>query len=125
PSVESGVFLPSYSPLSQMKPRPALGESRAMLSLEAILEHRTKMLTNHAVGYLLNRLELYNNLNLLDNIPKVDGFFALEMREERAVRSCLYPTASTYRAPLADFLSVSQVDSETNIFVWTPRSTCL
>jgi len=121
PSVERAVFLPSFSPLAGLKPRPALGESRAMLSLEAILAHRTKMLTNAATGYFLNRLGLYNNLNLLDDMPKVDGFFALESREEREVRFLLYPTTNTYRAPLADFLSVSQVTSATNLFVWTAR----
>jgi hypothetical protein len=108
-----------------MKPRPALGESRAMLSLEAILAHRTKMLTNAASAYLLNRLGLYNNLNLLDGLPKIDGFLALELREERELRFTLYPGANAYRIPLANFLSVSQVNSETNIFVWTTRSNYL
>jgi hypothetical protein len=125
PSVEREVFLPSFSPLAELTPRPVPGQSRAMLSLQAILEHRTKILTNAAAGYLLKRLGLYGNANLVEEIPKVDGFFALEFREERDVRHELYPTTNSYRAPLADFLSVSQVTSASNLFVWTPRLDCL
>ena len=125
PTVEPGIFQPRLAPLQELNPKPTLGDSRAMLSLEAILALRTRMPTNAATGYLLYRLALYNNLNLLDEIPKLDGFFALRLGEQEDVRSLLYPTSDTYRASLADFLSVSQVTSKTNIFSWTARSTYL
>jgi hypothetical protein len=125
PTVEPGVFESGLPPLKELNPRPVLGESRAMLSLDAILSLRTRMPTNTATGYLLYRLALYNNVNLLDDLPKVDGFFALRLRDEESVRFRLYPTPDSYSSPLADFLSVSQVTSPTNLFQWTPRSSFL
>ena len=125
PSVERTVFQPGLLTLARLKPRPAPGESRAMLSLEAILGFRTKILTNAFNGYLIQRLGMYCNANLLDDLPKIDGFFALELRKEREVCYQLYPTTNSYCAALADFLSVSQVTCATNIFEWTARSTFL
>ena len=125
PSAVREVFQPGFLPSTRFQPRPAPGESRAMLSLQAILVHRTKTFTNATTGYLAQRLALYNNLNLLEGLPKVDGFFALRLHDEEEVRFLLYPTTSTYRAPLVDFLSVSQVTSATNFLEWTARPTAL
>ena len=125
PTVEREVFQPGLLPLMQLQPKPAIGKSRAMLSLEALLAHRTKILTNAAAGYLVQRLAMYNNANLIDDLPKVDGFFALRLREEEEARSVFYPNITTYNPVLADFLSVSQVTSATNLFEWTSRPTFL
>ena len=125
PSTVRQVFQPDSLPPTRFQPRPALGESRAMLSLKAILVYRTMPFTNATTGYLARRLALYNNLNLLEGLPKVDGFFALRLRDEEELRFRLYPATDTYRAPLADFLSVSQVTSATNLLEWTPRPTAL
>ena len=56
---------------------------------------------------------------------KVDGFFALRLRDEEELRFRLYPAVDDYRAPLADFLSVSQVTSATNLLEWTARPIAL
>jgi hypothetical protein len=121
PTVERQVYQPGILMAARPQPEPSLGKSRAMLSLEAILAHRDKVLTNAAAGYFLQRLALYNNANLLEAIPKVDGFFALRLREEAEVRSRLYLTTNSCREALADFLSVSQVTCATNLFAWSGR----
>jgi hypothetical protein len=125
PSAVREVFEPGFLPATRFHARPGPGESRAMLSLQAILAFRTKTFNDAATGYLAQRMALYNNLNLLEGVPKVDGFFALRLRDEEELRSWLYPSADSYRAPLADFLSVSQVTSATNFLEWTPRTTAL
>ncbi|MGO8925436.1 MAG: hypothetical protein ACLQU3_00730 [Limisphaerales bacterium] len=125
PSAVREVLQPGLPPLTRLQPRPAPGESRAMLSLQAILVYRTLTLTNATTDYLAQRLALYNNSNLIEGLPKVDGFFALVLRDEEEVRSRLYPASDAYRAPLADFLSVSQVTSATNLLEWTARPTAL
>ena len=125
PSAVRDVFRHDFLPPTRFQLRPASGESRAMLSLDAILAFRTKTFTNATTGYLAQRLALYHNLNLLEALPKVDGFFALRFRDEEEVRFLLYPTTNTYRAPLADFLSVSEVTSATNSLEWTARPTAL
>lgn len=123
PSVDQSVFRPGLPLHARLNPRPALGESRALLSLEAILAHRLKLLPNPANGHLIHRATLYANANLIDGLPKVDGFFALELPAERAVRYALYPTTNTCREALADFLSVSQFTAATNLLEWTARPT--
>lgn len=123
PTVERGVLRPGFPLTAQLQPRPAVGESRALLSMEAIFTHRLKVMTNLVNGHLLNRLTLYCNANLIDGLPKVDGFFALELPHERAVRFRLYPSTNTCHEALADFLSVSQFTSPTNLFAWTARPT--
>jgi hypothetical protein len=122
PTVEAAVYAPGLAPLHQLKPQPALGESRALLRLDAILTLRSKFLTNAFAAYLCHRLSLYDNCNLLDGIPKVDGFFPLCLRQEEAVRSQLYPTPAAFRTNLAEFLSVSQVTAEGDPLQFTARS---
>ena len=52
------VFEPGLLARTRFQPRPAPCESRAMLSLEAILVHRTKTFTNATTGYLAQRVAL-------------------------------------------------------------------
>ncbi len=125
PTVERAAFQPGLQPLQQLKPRPQPGESRALLGLHAILALREKILTNAFEGYLCNRLGLYDNCNLLDDLPKVDGFYALYLREEHDVRMNLYPATNAIAPRLADFLSVSQVTAGGAVFDWTARETYL
>ena len=125
PSALREVFEPGFVPVDRFQPRPALGESRALLSLQAILAYRTRTFPDLMTGYMAQRIALYNNLNLLEGLPKVDGFFALRLRDEEELRFSLYPSVDTCRAPLADFLSVSQFTSPTNILEWTARPTAL
>jgi hypothetical protein len=99
---------------------PRLGESRAMLSAgaEGTMEHLAN--PDPLRFYLGQRAELFSDCNLLEGIPKVDGFFSLHLAWEEGVAGLL---RSGKAAPqLAEFLGVSQITSPTRLFTWEAQS---
>jgi hypothetical protein len=101
-----------------MDPVPKLGESRAMLSREV------QILMNGLVNpdmerlYLGQRSMLFSDCNLLDKIPKVNGFFSIHPREEARVAALLY---GEHESPgLEEFLGVSQYSP--SLFTWVART---
>jgi hypothetical protein len=70
------------------------------------------------------RLAQFFDFNLLDGIPKVDGFFSLNLREFSELSKKLYSTTNQPQG-LLDLLAVSEISSPTNIVDWSPRRTCL
>jgi hypothetical protein len=120
PTVTSNVFNPMPAEVRRFYPQRSAG-SRAMLTGGAIFEFKEKQLRDLEATFALNRLGLFDNCNLLDSVPKVDGFFSLFLREERQVQAALYASLSEVRPGMADFLGVSRVTSPTNIFHWQAR----
>ena len=88
-------------------------------------EFYTRNSTNAADSFWQRRLGLPNTLNLIDRVPKVDGFFSLYLTEERRVHFRLYAADSGIRLRLADFLGVTQVSAASNLLAWTARNTAL
>jgi hypothetical protein len=113
-----------YEPgLPRSLPPPRVGESRAMLTLKAAAELGETYISKPADDYVSRRFALFSNCNLLDDLPKVDGFFPLQILEQDRVGQLLYGLdAPNYESePLLDFLGASQITSETNDFHWLPR----
>src|SRR2546429_3520343 len=75
PTVPRSVYEPGLQPVQQLKPRPTLGESRAALSFSAVWQFHSTMLSDPFKTYLGDRLGLFSNCNLLELLPKVDGFY--------------------------------------------------
>jgi hypothetical protein len=75
--------------------------------------------------FLLDRAVFLSDCNLLDNLPKVDGFFSLYLRETDKVLWLLDGRSGAELASLEDFLCVSQTIAPGKIFDWMPRATCL
>jgi hypothetical protein len=70
--------------------------------------------------YLAQRMELFENCNLLELIPKVDGFFPLYLgRTDRVTQLLSRPDCSTN---LAQFLGVSQLASAQKLLAWEPQT---
>jgi hypothetical protein len=97
---------------------PRLGESRAMPG---------RAVQNLMIGlanpdpeqlYLGQRKMLFSDCNLLEKIPKVNGFFSIHLREEAAVAGLLYGETPLPR--LEEFLGVSLYSPE--LFVWETRT---
>ena len=115
----------NFAPLPRASTVPHLGEGRVMVSLAAlaILEHSA--IAEPGADYMSRRWTLLQNCNVMEDVPKVDGFFSLHLREEVEVGAQLLDNTNTYPARLADFLGVTLVSSPTDIFDWTPRSTAM
>ena len=125
PTTARTVFTPNLPILQNLKPLPRLGETRAAPTVESVLNFDRYFLPDPFNMYLLLRIGLSDNCNLLDGIPKVDGFFSLFLAEGARVLPLLYASTNSVRPALADFLGVSQVTSRTNLFAWESRSTHL
>jgi len=73
--------------------------------------------------YINNRGLLFANCNLLDAIPKLNGFYSLYLREGDAVRAFIYDSTNTPPDPLCDFLGASQTTDPENFLEWKFRPT--
>ena len=112
--------------LLKLNPQPVHGSARGMISPQADAKFRITSTEQGLHQYVGNRLGLFSNCNLLDRIPKVNGFFSLFVRESDRVRSFLYklPDSGT-NAPassgLLDFLGVAYVTKPGTLFDWAFR----
>jgi hypothetical protein len=123
PTASPAVYTPGWAKMQlNMSTRHALGESRVMISPEA-----QAGLKFHSIGdankmYLLDRLGLLANCNLLDDLPQVHGFFSLVPGEIGDVTSAPYVLTNYNFSPLMDFMCVSQVNAPGDAFKWAQRS---
>jgi hypothetical protein len=72
---------------------------------------------------LARRLAYFSDFNLLDDTPKVDGFFPLYPREIEKVVSMMYASTNASFPRLADFLGVSHITAPGEFTEWQARST--
>ena len=122
PTIERWVYEPGLTKAElRLTPEPKMGKSRAMLSPFADFRLNHLALTNAVNDYLYSRMSLFANANILDQIPKVDGFFSLYLREESQVRSLLYASTNASFPSLANFLGVSQLTAPDKLIEWTSQ----
>lgn len=108
-----------------LKPPPQTGASRVMISPAAedkLLEMGDADITK---PFLVRRLGLWSNLNILDDMPKVNGSSTLQVREQAEVQALLYRSPQTDLPALLDFLAVSHVATTTNSSLWAARHSFL
>jgi Bacterial membrane protein YfhO len=105
----------------KMTPQPELGESRAMVSPQAANEYISFAASDPKNNFLAKRSGYCANVNLLDAVPKVDGFFSLTPRENDKVLSYFYRTTNADFPSLEDFLGVSQITTPGEMFKWQAR----
>jgi len=122
PTVDPPTLTVRLPALEAMNPRPELGKSRALLSLKALKEFKAPGTTNLGLTYLVLRSGLYDNCNLVEKLPKGDGFFALYLQREREIHFRLFETDERPRPQLACFLGISQASGQTNVLAWEART---
>lgn len=127
PQVPPGLLQRGQPDLQALSPAPRDGAARASLTWQALKEFKSRMLPSLADTLLLQRVGLYDNLNLLDGLAKTDGIFSLYLREQQEVEARMFLSGPTNSlpGPLADFLGIAHVSSPTNIFKWQRRDTAL
>jgi hypothetical protein len=123
PTVSRVAFFPGAVRLT---PRPKLGESRAMMSPTAYRSYVHTFTTRPLNDYVAGRAGLFNNANLVEDIPEVGGFFSLYFPEERALWHSLYRRQTLEDVPhLLDFLGVSQLTRPGPIYEFEHRANAL
>jgi len=108
-----------------MIPQPAPGVSRAMVSPMAANSFASFAASDPKNNYLAKRLGYCANCNVLDDVPKVDGFFSLTPRESDDVLSLFYRTTDADFPHLEDFMGVSQITAPGEMFKWQARTNFL
>jgi hypothetical protein len=105
-----------------LKPRTALaGESRVMMSPYSARRIYYNPTAEVKTNYLLNRSLFLANCNLLDGVPKVDGFFSLYLRHIDKVLSLFDTNSEASLAGLEDVMAVSHTIAPGKVFDWVPR----
>ena len=126
PTVAPWVYAPGLARAKlRMQPQPALGESRAMIRPAADSRFMQIIARDPKDNFLAKRLGCFADCNLLDDVPKVNGFFSLYPRECGELASVLYVSTNTYLECLADFMAVSQITAPGQFVEWAPRTTFL
>jgi hypothetical protein len=94
-----------------------------MLSPRAALDLTRIAASDPKNNFLAKRIGYCANVNLLDAVPKVDGFFSLTPREFDGLLSLIYSATNGDWSGLEDFMGVSQYTSSNSILAWRPRTT--
>lgn len=125
PTVPPGIYQPGLARQQlAMDPQPELGGPRAMVSPKAFMQFIGLALRSPEKNYLVKRLGYCADCNLLDGVPKLDGFFSLSTRENDDLFSLIYGATNDFPR-LDDFLGVSQMTAQDEIYHWLPRKTFL
>jgi Bacterial membrane protein YfhO len=119
-TVNPVVYQPGL-PRDPAPPQP--GEGRALMSHEAGAQLLHSYIADIDRDYLSRRFALFSNCNLLDGIPKVDGFFPMQLRIAHEIQLLFYnlDAPDPAPAPLLDFLGVTEMSTPGNVFEWTSR----
>ena len=123
PTVPAWIYQPNLSRAKlALQPQPALGGSRVMVSPAAADEFVHFAASEPKANFLAKRLGYCANANLLDAVPKVDGFFSLTPRENDELLSLFYTTTNACYPGLEDFLGVSQITAPDAVYHWQART---
>jgi hypothetical protein len=126
PTAPPSVYAPGLARQKlALNPQPELGGSRAMLTPMAEWQFVHSAITSPQNNFLVGRLALGANCNLLDSVPKVDGFFSLTPRENDDVLSLFYTRTNADYPGLEDFMGVAHISAPDQIYHWQSRSNFL
>ena len=100
------------------------GERRVMQSPDAYWKLLAYAYANLELDTKSRRLSQFLDYNLLDGVPKVDGFYSLSLREFTRLNERLYGSTNA-AAGLKDFLGVSFTSHPSNILDWVSRPSAL
>lgn len=132
PTVDPSVFAPGLVRAElKLNPTAVAGEPRFMGTAAALNKIRFTNLSKPESDYLCRRLALYDDCNLLDSIPKVDGFVSIYLRETADVIGLLYACdARNIDLPgLKDFLGIGFINvadpTGEKALDWINRTTAL
>jgi hypothetical protein len=122
PSAENRILAPFFADLPDMQPVPQLGASRAMTEVKAGNRVWQSDISGLENNFLILRLALLGNVNLIERIPIVHGFFSLELPDSLALRAIAQQQSADGGGGVLDLLAVSQMTRPGTDFEWMSRS---
>lgn len=123
PTLDPAIYQPGFGRAdAKLIPEPNITHSRLMMSPFSARQLYYKPVSNMQTNYVLDRIVFLADCNLLDGLPKVDGFFSLALRETNRVLWLLDPSTGQQLDRLEDFLSVSHTIAPGKVFDWVTRT---
>jgi len=125
PVLPSRLLAPGYA---RPTGAPHYGNGRVFISPEAEAELLESHVRSPEADYVGKRLALWSNLNLLEDVPKVNGAATLRVWEQNQVEALLYGPgriSAEAAGKLLEFLGVTHQTSQTNVTEWAERTNAL
>ena len=122
PTIPAHQYTARIPALEDLGRELATGDTRAALSSLAVRNLNANSLASKEDTLLLDRLALFGDCNLIDGLPKVNGFYSLYLKPYREVQTVFHAADDEPSQPIADFLGVSHVMRYAKMFHWTPRA---
>jgi hypothetical protein len=125
PTVARDMLTPNMEHVSSLKQAVPPGHSRMMSSLRALGWFHQSTTTNIADSYMAARLGVSHNVNLLDGLPKANGFFSLYINEQQEVEHRVFRDDENMFEPIANVMSISLTTAPGKLFDWAARTNYL
>jgi hypothetical protein len=123
PTMDPALYNPGFGRTdAKLTPELNIARSRVMMSPFAARQLYYKPASNMKTNYVLDRIVFLADCNLLDDLPKVDGFFSLALKGTDRLLWFLDPSTGQDLDRLEDFLSVSQTIAPGKVFDWVTRT---
>jgi len=119
PVVQSELLMGNVAVL---EPRPTLERGRALVAANAQKHLDSRGFTAPEAAVQIPRQALLLNDNLLERVPKLDGFFSLYLPRVAAIVVRLSKQPNSAAAGLLDFLGVSHVNRSDKPWEWSART---
>lgn len=126
PTVRPSVYSPGYAQAElKWPPERQLGKCRVMLSPGAEEVLRLNSLPGIEQDFMIKRLAILCDCNLLDGIPQIHGFFSLTPRSVATLSSLPYANMNRDFPALLDLMGVTKITAPGKILGWTARPTAM
>lgn len=125
PTVNSSFMTARLEEFDSLRTQAVIGKHRLMPNFRAIEYFHFNNASNLSDGILSHRLGQSDNLNLLEGLPKADGFYSLYIPHQQDVQYKMFPTRDTVDAVIADVMAVGFMSAPGKLFAWEPRSNAL
>jgi len=119
PVVHSELFTAN---VAEIEPRPSLEHGRALVTDAAQARLDNFVFTTPEAAVQIPRQALLLNDNLLERVPKLDGFFSLYLPRVAVIVVRLSKQTNSSADGLLDFLGVSHVNRPDKPWEWTART---
>jgi hypothetical protein len=98
--------------------KPRFGEGRVFISPYAEERLLRSVVSDWTANFIGKHLALWSNLNLLEEIPKVNGAFTLQLIHQKQLEKMLYQTNNIDLDSILRFLNVTYITKPGTVVEW-------
>lgn len=118
PTAPRDVYAPRLARTTANRPLPFFGEGRIMMEPAAEQKFNTAFIAQIVEGYLATRLAFFHDCNMLDDVPKVNGAFALYLKLYQEALAMVSSPGLTNASGLAAFLGITHTTAPGTFYEW-------